>query len=129
MKKFKFRLQKVSNTKQKQVKQKSSELAKLFHEKEVEESKLENMKVELTSIQDEIFQKSIEGCAVNELVDSQKYVELLIRNIKQQRKKIEAIDTQIEELKIVLLNLNKEKKVLEKLREKRYVNYLQEQNR
>jgi flagellar protein FliJ len=129
MKKFKFRLQKIASTKEKQVKQKSGDLAKLFNERDIEKIKLQNMREELSSVQDEIFHKSIEGCAVSELVDSQKYAELLTQNIKQQKKNIEELDSQIEELKVILLNLNKEKKVLVKLKEKRYVNYLQEQNR
>lgn len=129
MKKFKFKLQKVQDTKEKQVKQKSGELSKLSHQKETKVQELENLHSELNVIQREIYEKTMEGCPVHEVLDSHKYADKITQQIKQTRKQIEKLDEKIERKQVELLQLNKEKKILEKLREKRYVQYLQQQNK
>lgn len=129
MKKFKYRLQKIADTKEKQVKQKSSELAELYLQKEEKVKRFNTLQNELGEVQKEIIQKTLNGCSAKDLLDRQRYVEKLNQDLKSERKKIEEIDTRIEELKTVLLHLNREKKVLNKLREKRYLQYLQEQTR
>lgn len=129
MKKFKFKLQKVQDTKEKQVKQKSGELSKLSHQKETKVQELENLHSELNVIQREIYEKTMEGCPVHEVLDSHKYADKITQQIKQTRKQIEQLDEKIERKQVELLQLNKEKKILEKLREKRYVQYLQQQNK
>ncbi len=129
MKKFKFKLQRVQDTKEKQVKQKSGELGKLFHQKGIKAQKLKNLHGELDMIQREIYEKTMEGCPVHEILARHKYADEITQQIKHTRKQIEQLDEQIEQMQMGLLQLNKEKKILEKLREKRYVQYLQEQNK
>ena len=128
MKKFKFKLEKVASIKAKQLKQRTHELARLMRQLETEKVNLQNLKMDLDAVQREIFKHTIEGCSVNELLEHHRYAEKLLQDITIQKKKIESIEENIEKMQVLLLKLNKEKKILEKLREKRYVQYIQEQN-
>jgi len=129
MNKFKFKLEKVTGIKAKQLKQKTLELAKLLQQLETEKKTLKNLKMDLDSVQQEIFKRTMAGCSANELLEHHRYAEKLAQDITQQKRKIESIEEAIEKMQVLLLKLNKEKKILEKLREKRYLQYLQEQNR
>ena len=129
MKKFKFKLQKVQDTKETQVKQKSGELSKLSYQKATKVQELEDLHGELSMIQREIYEKTMGGCPVHEVLDSHKYADKITQQIKQTRKQIEQLDEKIERRQVELLQLNKEEKILEKLREKRYLQYLQQQNK
>ena len=129
MKKFKFRLDRVANTKEKQLKQKTNELANLFKKLDLYKSELQNFKDELDHTQKEIFKRSSQGCPIREVLDYQRYLDKLDIKIKKKKKEIESLEEQIEKLQVVLLELNKEKKVLEKLKERRHLQYIIEQNR
>ena len=129
MKKFKFRLQKVVDTKAKQEKQKSIELAQLFMELERQKSELKSLNFELESVQQEVFAKTVGGSPAKEILEYQRYIEKLQQDIQLQKKSIADLEEKIEQTQASLLKLNKEKKILERLREKRYLKYLQEQNR
>jgi len=129
MKKFKFRLDRVANTKEKQVKQKTSELANLIKKHELAKRKLNDLNNEIESTQQEIFKRSSQGCPIQELLDCQQFIDKLCFAVKKTKKEIETIEDEIEKLQLTLLELNKEKKVLEKLRERRHLQYVVEQNR
>jgi|Deesub1362B_J571_1020462.scaffolds.fasta_scaffold02084_3 flagellar FliJ protein len=126
MKKFKFRLQKVADIKAKQEKQKSLELANLFLQLEKEKQQLQNLNFELDHVQQEIFRRTLEGCAAKEILEYQRYAEKLGQDIRTQKNKIQSLEEKIEKVQMALLKLNKEKKILERIREKRYLQYLQD---
>jgi flagellar FliJ protein len=129
MKKFNFSLEKVSNTKAIRLKNKSQELAKLLSSLENEELRLKDLNTELTGLHDEVLRRTIDGCSAKELRDYHRYLDKLTLEMQAQKKNIESIQEKIEELQASLMELSKEKKVLEKLREKRYLKHLQEQAR
>ena len=95
MKKFKFKLQKVQDTKETQVKQKSGELSKLSYQKATKVQELEDLHGELSMIQREIYEKTMGGCPVHEVLDSHKYADKITQQIKQTRKQIEQLDEKI----------------------------------
>jgi flagellar FliJ protein len=129
MKKFKFRLDRVASTKDKQVKQKTNELANLIKKLELAKSELVDFKDDLESTQKEIFIRSSQGCPVREVLDYQRFMDKLNLRIQKKKKEIESIEEHIEKMQVLLLEMNKEKKVLEKLKERRHVQYIVEQNR
>ena len=111
MNKFKFRLHKVENNKENQVKQKSHKLAELFYEQERLREKIQHSQNEMTSVQKENLLRTVEGCSVNELSDSQKYIKKLNDDIKVKNEELESLDGQIEDLQVTLLKLDKEKMI------------------
>ncbi len=129
MKKFKFRLQKVADTKARQEKQKSVELANLFMELETEKQALQNLNFELESVQQEVFGKTVTGAPAKEILEYQRYIEKLQQDIRAQQQRILNLEEKVEQVQAELLKINKEKKILDRLREKRYLKYLQEQSR
>lgn len=129
MKKFNFSLEKVSDTKAIQLKHKSQELAELLRSLENEEFRLKDLNSELNGLYDEVLRQTIDGCSAKELRDYNRYLEKVTHEIQVQKKNIDAIQEKIEELQVGLMELSKEKNVLEKLREKRYLKHLQEQAR
>ena len=129
MKKFKFRLQKVADTKARQEKQKSVELARLFLELENQKQELRNLNFELENVQQEVFGKTVSGAPAKEILEYQRYIEKLQQDIHEQQQRVLDLEEKIEQVQAALLKINKEKKILERLREKRYLKYLQEQSR
>lgn len=129
MKKFNFSLEKVSDTKAIQLKNQSQELAKLLRNLEDEELRLKDLNTELSSLYDEVLRRTIDGCSAKELRDYNRYLDKLTQEMQTQKRNIESIQEKIEELQVQLMELSKEKKVLEKLREKRYLKHTQDQAR
>lgn len=127
MKKFSFGLAKVADTKSIQVKKKSQELAEMLRRLESEEMEFERMSNELEILHEEVLRRSVEGCPAKELREYQRYIHRVSGEIRDQRKNIESIEESIEEIQVGLMELSKEKEVLEKLREKRYLKYLKDQ--
>lgn len=129
MKKFSFNLEKVSETKAIRVKQQTQRLAELLRGLECEEMELRSLSTELNGLHEEVLQKTIEGCSASELRDYQRYLSKLIGELQTRKKNIDDYQDKIERLQVKLMELSREKKVLEKLREKRYIKYLQDQTR
>ena len=129
MKKFSFKLAKVAETKTIQVKQKSLELAEMLRSLESEEMEFNRMSNELEILHEEVLQQSVNGCSAKELRDYQRYINKVSAEIRDQKNSMDKIQDKIEELQVGLTELSKEKEVLEKLREKRYLKHLKEQIR
>jgi len=129
MKKFSFKLAKVAETKSIQVKQKSQELAQMLRSLETEEMEFNRMSNELDILHEEVLQQSVKGCSAKELRDYQRYINKVSAEIRDQKNNMDKIQDKIEELQVGLMELSKEKDVLEKLREKRYLKHLKEQIR
>ncbi len=129
MNKFNFRLEKVENNKSEKVKQKTHKLTELFSHQENLRKKISNLKSELSNVQKTNLVRIVDGCLIKDLVNTQKYIKKLTKAVKNANDEQESVDDRIEELHISLLKLDKEKKILEKLREKRHLEYVQAQNR
>ncbi len=129
MKKFSFKLAKVAETKSIQVKHKSQELAEMLRSLESEEMELKRMSNELEILHEEVLQQSVNGCSAKELRDYQRYINKVSGEIRDQKNSMDKIQDKIEELQVGLMELSKEKEVLEKLREKRYLKHIKEQIR
>lgn len=128
MNKFKFRLPRIKNIKSERVKQKTHILDQLHSRQENIRKEVLNLKSELDTTQKTNLFRAVEGCLVKDLVFSQKQIKKLINDIKVLNAEQETIDGQIEELHVSMLKLDNEKNILEKLREKRHLQYFQEQN-
>ncbi len=128
MNKFKFRLPRIKNIKSERVKQKTHILDQLHSRQENIRKEVLNLKSELDTAQKTNLFRAVEGCLVKDLVFSQKQIKKLINDIKVLNAEQETIDGQIEELHVSMLKLDNEKNILEKLREKRHLQYFQEQN-
>ena len=129
MNKFKFRLQKVKNSKNEKVKQKNQQLHELHFRQENLRKKMHNLQNEMSVLQKTNLLRTVEGPMVKDLVNSQKQIKKLINEIKIVNEEHESIDGQIEELHVSMLKFDQEKNILEKLKEKRHLQYFQEQNK
>ena len=127
MRKFTFGLAKVAETKSIQVKKKSQELAEMLRRLENEEMEFSRMSNELDILSEEVLRKSIEGCPAKDLREYQRYVHRVSGEIREKKKNIEMIEEMIEEIQVGLMELSKEKEVLGKLREKRYLKHMKDQ--
>ncbi len=128
MNKFKFRLPRIKNINSERVKQKTHILDQLHSRQENIREEVLNLKSELDTAQKTNLFRAVEGCLVKDLVYSQKRIKKLINAIKVLNAEQEVIDGQIEKSHVSMLKLDNEKKILEKLQEKRYLQYSQEQN-
>lgn len=128
MNKFKFRLPRIKNNKSERVRQKTHILDQLHSRQENIREEVLNLKSELDTAQKTNLFRAVEGCLVKDLVYSQKQIKKLINAIKVLNAEQEVIDGQIEKLHVCMLKLDNEKNILEKLREKRHLQYFQEQN-
>ena len=88
MKKFKFRLERVAITKEKQVRQKTNELSNLIKKLELERSKMSMLKTDFDKTQQEIFKRSSKGCTIKELQEFQQYIDNLSHEIQDKKKQI-----------------------------------------
>jgi len=133
MKKFKFRLQRVLETKEGIEKQRQRELGAKQGELLRQQKKLSELKEELKE-QNKSQREKVSGSAsAGELVMLHRWQLQLEKQIVEQLVKVSTAEKAVEKARLVLVEASKERKVLEKLREKRFeehkkISLSQEQN-
>ncbi len=129
MAKYTYRLQSLINIKEKLEEQKKNELAvennKLNQEKQV----LTELYQEMSSTLDKQEKEQKQSINAIQLQLYINYTDKLKIEIKQQLDKVEKQEKKTEEVRLELLEYTKAKKSLEKLKEKDYENYLEEEKR
>lgn len=121
MKKFNFRLQKVMQVKEEVEKQKMLDLADAKRFVAEEEKRLGHLQS-----QDEAYRETIERRKTAERINPMemdlyyRYLRKLGDEIDLQNGRVQDARDKMEKRRQVLLNASKERKVLEKLREKKY---------
>jgi len=124
MKKFSFKLQKVIDVKESIEKQKMMELAEAEREVKIEKEKLQKL---LTKKQRyiELFTEKKENGPINASDANQflRYIDKLRKDIEKQKERIEIKIKEAERRRNDLIEIVKDKKILEKLRENKLVDY------
>jgi flagellar FliJ protein len=124
MKKFRFRLQKVMEYKEEIEKQRKLDLSKAKQRLYDEEEKLKRLQY-----QDSAYRKQIQEKGKAERIDPREmdlyyqYLKALHVQMKHQNGCIIEAKEVMEEKRKILLEATKERKILEKLKEKKHVEY------
>jgi len=124
MKKFRFRLQKVMEYKEEIEKQRKLELSKAKQRVYDEEEKLKRLQR-----RDSVCRKQIQEKGTAERIDPREmnlyyqYLKVLHVQMKHQNGCILEAKEVMEEKRKILLEATKERKILEKLKEKKHVEY------
>jgi len=120
MKKFKFKLEKLLDLRKIKEKEVQSELAYIVgiqNIKKIEQEKVKNGILQQKSdYKNKLKQKSFSG---REAIMFEQYIDISLRAIEVSEKKIEEMEPEINEIRERLIEASRERKVVEKLKEKK----------
>ncbi len=128
MAKFHFRLQSVLNVKTQQEDNLKNELGKAIQKLEAEKrilSSLERASLELTAEFNEKARKS----TVHKLIEYNGYLSLLTSKIKLQKENVNQAALNVDKVREELVKAVKERKILDRFKEKRLEEFRLEQNK
>jgi len=124
MKQFEFRLQKVMETTKTREELKKRELAKALVVLAQNESLLESMFARLEEQIEEYNARKLKpSMTASDLMNFSHYTEKLLTDIQHQKKNIETLAEKVRQHREKLIEITKDKKILERLKEKRYEEY------
>ncbi len=122
MKKFKFRLEKLENSKRHFEQQKALQLAQKIRVLDFEEMKLEQLwKLEKTIIREMAEKKTFKA---TEMLSYYKYLNQIRHSKKDQEIRVEDAQKEVKRAGNELKKISQEKKILEKLHQKKYKEYI-----
>lgn len=124
MQKFKFRLQTVLDQRKAIEDKLLGELGELRYREQEEFAKLESLHRELKGLWQRVTSKP--SCTLAELRDADAYAQALADDIKVQELTIENLRRQIDEKLAEVVEASKDRKLIEKLKEKHYKEYQRE---
>ena len=124
MKQFEFRLQKVMETTITREELKKRELAKALVVLAQNESLLESMLERLEEQIEEYNTRKLKpSMTASDLLNFSHYTEKLLTDIQHQKRTIEDLAEKVRQHREKLIEITKDKKILERLKEKRYEEY------
>ena len=130
MKKFKFNLQKLLELREAKEREVMNELSALVSRQNVERQKQETLQMNLGAEHSKITQKMRLGnITSDEVLNYARYVVLSEMAIKSTGRSIDSYEPSISKVRVRLINASKEKKVVEKLREKKIEEFNYAMNR
>jgi flagellar FliJ protein len=128
MAKFDFRLQPLLNVRSQQENNLKNELGKAIQRLEAEKGKLRRLEGELGELVRE-FNEKAKKTTVRSLIEYNEYLSLLHSNIKLQKENVNNAAENVDKVREALVQAVKERQILDKYREKKLEEYLQEQKR
>ncbi len=124
MKQFEFKLQKVMETTKIREELKKRELAKALVVFAQNESLLEAMLDRLEEQIEEYNTRKLKpSMTASDLINFSHYTEKLLTDIQHQKKTIEDLAEKVRQHREKLIEVTKDKKILERLKERRYEEY------
>ncbi|MDR0328611.1 MAG: flagellar export protein FliJ [Planctomycetaceae bacterium] len=128
---FTFRLEPLITIRDNVLKERQSELAKAYEARRILEEKIQDIERQLEEGISAVRSAMQEGQTVRvESLLSFRRQELFLRNQQSDlMQKIKDVDEEIERRRNAVVAANKELKIVEKLKEKRYERYLDEENK
>ncbi len=130
MKKFDFKLQKLLDLREAREQELKNELAALVSQQNVERMKQQELNNSIDFYSGNLRGKMAAGTVtVEETMMYGKFVDLSRRAIGFAERKIEEMEPAVNEARVHLINASREKKVVEKLKEKKFEEYNYELNR
>ncbi len=128
MAKFIFKLQSILNIRIQQEDSKKNELGKAIQLLEVERKKLDGLEYLLEETVKR-FNEKTKKSTVHELIEYNEYLSLLNSRIKTQKENVNNAALYVDKVREELIQAVKERKILEKLKEKKHDEYLIEQKK
>lgn len=129
MGKFVFRLQALLNVKLQIENSLKNELGKAIQELEYHKRLLRDIEQEKEEYCEGISKKSQQGICISELREYNTYLVFLGDRIKLKKEDIKAAQNNVDIYREKLIKVVQERKMLEKLKEKKYELFLMEQNK
>jgi flagellar FliJ protein len=128
---FTFRLDPLITIRDNALKERQAELAKAYEARQILERDLQEIDQQIAEGITNVRSVMQEGQAVNvEHLLGYRRQEMFLRAAQNElNQKMQMIDEAIEHFRLLVVEANKELKVVEKLKEKRYEKYLEEENR
>jgi flagellar FliJ protein len=124
--KFKFRYDSVLAVKEILIDEKDKELRKLNQKIEDKKRLIKNIRDEAVHLLEKNASRKIRS---SDLQSLKNYQNFLMRKEKREKEKLQKYLNRREELITKIVELNKEKRIIEKLKAKYFENYLTEENR
>ncbi|NMA34211.1 MAG: flagellar export protein FliJ [Clostridiaceae bacterium] len=128
MAKFIFKLQSVLNLRKQKEDSIKNELANATRKLEAEKRKLSELE---TMLEDTVreFNEKTKKTTVHELIEFNEYLSLLNSRIKTQKENVNNAAQYVDKVREELVKAVKERKILEKLRERQFEEFLLEQKK
>ncbi|MCX7922375.1 MAG: flagellar export protein FliJ [Clostridia bacterium] len=127
MPKFVFKLQPLLNIKTQMEDSLKNELGKATQKLEDEKRVLKGIELEQETIINEINIKSTHGVLVEKLKEYSTYISFLKDKANLQKENINLAQNNVDKYREQLIKVVQEKKILEKLKEKQYQEFLKDQ--
>lgn len=128
MAKFTFRLESVLNVKRQKEDSIKNELGKAMQKLETERQKLARLESTLEEIIAQ-FNLKAKKTTVHKLIEFNEYLSLLKSNIRQQKENVNKAARNVDKIREELVKAVQERKILEKLKEKKQEEYLLDQKK
>ena len=127
MKKFRFRLQKLLDIRESNEKRIKNELASVLGVQNVERVKIDNINKNIEQ-QKRIFSEKMRKneMSAEEAIKFERYIDSSLRAIDATQVKIDELEPAVQEIRDRLVIASRDKKVVEKLKERQYEDYLYE---
>lgn len=130
MKRFEFRLQKLLDLREAREKEIKSELAKLMQDQNAERARQEELRGGIERQRRDFGERFRRGAYTpHEAILFERYVDVSYRAIEAAEERIRAMEPAIEKVRQRLVEASRQKKVVEKLKERRRAEYEYETNR
>lgn len=130
MKRFQFKLQTLLDIRIAREKEIQNELSRLINIQNLERIKQEDYRRRIATEHEKFNQKIKDGeYSYSVALMFERFVDFANKVIVNAQKRIESMEPEIQSVREKLLEASKERKVIEKLKEKRWEEYLYELNR
>ncbi|MCL2710482.1 MAG: flagellar export protein FliJ [Planctomycetaceae bacterium] len=128
---FKFRLEPLIKIRDSVLKECQAELAKAYEARRILETHLQEVERQLAEGTETARKLMQPGQTVNVdyLLGIRRQEMFLLANQNEIKQKMQEVDTEIERCRAAVVAANKELKIIEKLKEKRHDQYLEEEKR
>lgn len=129
MGKFSFRLQSLLNVKRQMEDSLKNELGKAIRKLEEEKDELKGMENAREECIDGFNSGTSRGITVEKILEYNAYLALLNEKIARQKEYVNSLQKNVDKIRENLLKVMQERKMLDKLKERKYQNYLDESKR
>ncbi len=130
MKRFRFRLQRLMDIREAKEKKIKNELAELVNIQNIERNKQNELRQKISTrkktLREVLAKKTF---SYNEVMMYEKFTDAANKAINIAESKIQQMEPEIQKVREKLVDASKEKKVVEKLKERRFKEYLYKFNR
>lgn len=130
MRRFRFKLEALLGLRKVREKEVQTELSKLLNIQNIERTKQVNYQQQIAGEHRKLNEKIQDGMySYSEAIVFERFVEFANRVIKNAQDKIDSMEPGIQKVRDRLIEVSKERKVIERLKEKKWQEYREELNR